>query len=141
MFVTADGLVFACAQMGQFQWPAGCGRHRRRQVGPNTGYRAAAGQNSRVCFSRRFPHTVHHSRWLVVVMGLQCQRPASWVLGTQRADTRQRWLQGCRANKWCTSQQAAITQYSPQQTVLCLLGVMGTGLVLAMRAIDWCRHW
>ena len=63
MFVTGDGLVFACAVRVQSRGPqlhrsAGCRRHRRR-AGANAGYRATARQNSSVCCSRRLPHTVH----------------------------------------------------------------------------------
>ena len=67
MFVTADGLVFACA-WGQPLRSAGCGG-RRKQAGTNTGCWAAARQSSNVCCSRWLPHTVHHSRWLAICMG------------------------------------------------------------------------
>ena len=50
----------------------------------------------------------------------------SWVFGTHRTGTCQRWLQGCRPNEWCMSQLATITQSAAQQAAVCSLWVMAT---------------
>merc|ERR1712166_933624 len=65
----------------------------------------------------------------------------SRVLGTQRTSMCRRWLQGCRANGWCMSQLAHITQSAPQQTALCSLGdlaFMHSWVLAMMNPIDCC---
>ena len=138
MFVTADGLVFACGfnAMGQL----GVGDTENRlvptlvtgQLQGKTAVYAAAGEQHTLCI------TADGSLFA------WCDN-ADGQLGVGDTESRRvpTLVTGLQGSKWCTSQLPNLTQSAPQQTALCSLGVvvaMDSWVLATISPISWCQH-